>query len=92
LAAAEGSASPFDLKRAFAVPSEDQCAEANTMLAPVAGRHFGVVAVVGCSTEGFLSFANFTAGSELVLELANGKHDSAVRTYVGVTVLEGALV
>lgn len=74
------------------MPSEDHCAEANTMLAPVLGRHFGAVAVVGCSTEGFSSFAHFTAGSEMGLELANGKPDSEMPIYVGATVLEGVLV
>lgn len=90
--ASAGTALPFDLKLAFEVPSEDQCAEANTMLAPALGRHFGAVAFVGCSTEGFSNFANFTAGSEMVLELANGKHDSALPIYVGVTALEDGLV
>jgi hypothetical protein len=51
LVAAEGTAPPFDLKLTLEMPSEDHCAQSNTMVAPALGRHSGAVAYVGCWTE-----------------------------------------
>lgn len=90
--AADGKALPVDLKLGFEVPSEDKCAEAKEMLTPTLDKHFGAIEFVGCTTEGFSNFANFTAGSEMVLELENKKVDSDLPIYLGVTPAEGGIV
>lgn len=83
LVASSGKAMPFDLKLSFEVPSPDKCAEANTMLTPTLDKYFGDISFTGCNTEGFSSFATFTAGSEMVHELANKKSDSKMPIYLG---------
>ncbi len=90
--ATDGTALPVDLKLGFEVPSEDKCAEAKEMLTPTLDKHFGAIEFVGCSTEGFSNFANFTAGSEMVLEQVNQKVDSDMPIYVGVTPADGDVV
>lgn len=85
---ANGQSIPLDLKLAFEVPSDDHCAQAKEMLAPALEEHFGPVVFTGCSKRDFSNFANFTAGSEMVLELENGENDSPLPIYVGVFVPE----